>query len=70
MYQIRKAERKKARIMALQGGAGSGKTYSSLLIAYGLCQDWSKIVIIDTEDSSADLYSDLGAYNVLGMSCC
>ena len=34
---IRKAERKKARIkMAIQGGAGSGKTMSSLLIAQGL----------------------------------
>jgi hypothetical protein len=66
--QIRKAERKKARIkMALQGGAGSGKTYSSLLIAFGLCQDWSKVVIIDTENSSADLYSDLGSYNVLSI---
>lgn len=65
---IRKAERKKARIkMALQGSAGSGKTYSSLLIAYGLCSDWSKIVIIDTENSSADLYSDLGCYNVLSI---
>jgi hypothetical protein len=66
--QIRKAERKKARIkMALQGGAGSGKTYSSLLIAYGLCKDWSKIVVIDTENSSADLYSDMGDYNVLSI---
>ena len=67
--QIRNAERKKARIkMALQGSAGSGKTYSSLLIAYGLCKDWSKITIIDTENSSADLYSDLGNYNVLSIN--
>lgn len=66
--QIRKAERKKSRIkMALQGGAGSGKTYSSLLIAFGLCNDWSKIVVIDTENNSADLYSNLGSYNVLNL---
>ncbi|TZF85810.1 AAA family ATPase (plasmid) [Pedobacter sp. BS3] len=64
--QIRKAERKYAKIkMAVQGAAGSGKTYSSLLIAYGLCADWTKIVIIDTENNSADLYADLGNYNVL-----
>ena len=67
--EIRKAERKKAKIkMALQGSAGSGKTYSSLLIAYGLCGNWSKIVIIDTENNSADLYSNLGDYSVLNIT--
>jgi len=35
--EIRKSERKKAKIkLALQGSAGSGKTYSSLLLAKGL----------------------------------
>ena len=66
--EIRKAERKNARIkMALQGSAGSGKTYSALLLAYGLCQDWSKIIVIDTENSSADLYSHLGDYKILSL---
>lgn len=66
--EIRKAERKKAKIkMAIQGASGSGKTYSSLLIAYGLCKDWSKIIVIDTENNSADLYSNLGGYNVLNI---
>lgn len=66
--EIRKAERKKAKIkMALQGGAGSGKTYSSLLIAFGLCANWGKIVIVDSENNSADLYSNLGSYNVLNI---
>lgn len=64
--EIRKAERKKAKIkMAIQGSSGAGKTYSSLLIAYGLCANWNKIVIIDSENNSADLYANLGSYNVL-----
>ena len=46
---------------------GSGKTYSALLLAYGLCNDWSKIAIIDSENGSADLYAHLGTYNVLSL---
>ena len=38
-----------------------GKTYSSLLIAYGMTADWSKIAVIDSENCSADLYAHLGA---------
>ncbi|MVO08552.1 AAA family ATPase [Flavobacterium sp. TP390] len=68
MY-LRQSERKKAKIkMALQGSAGSGKTYSSLLLAQGLTNgDFSKIAIIDTENGSADLYAHLGNYNVLTL---
>lgn len=67
--QLRKSERKRAKIkMALQGSAGSGKTYSSLLISRGLTNgDYSKVAIIDSESGSADLYSDLGNYNVLAL---
>lgn len=66
---LRKSERKQAKIkLALQGSAGSGKTYSSLLLAKGLCDgDLSKVAIIDTENGSADLYSHLGEYNVLTL---
>jgi cellulose biosynthesis protein BcsQ len=65
---LQKAQRTRAKIkMALQGPSGSGKTYSSLLIANGLCQDWSKIAVIDTENHSAELYSHLGQYNVLSL---
>lgn len=68
--QLRHSERKKAKIkMALQGSAGSGKTYSSLLLAQGLTNgDFSKIAIIDTENGSADLYAHLGQYNVLTLT--
>ncbi len=38
---LHQAKRSKARIrIALQGPAGSGKTYSALLLAYGLTGDW------------------------------
>jgi hypothetical protein len=67
--QLQKASRKKASIkMGLQGPSGSGKTYSSLLIANGLCNDWSKIAVIDSENHSSELYSHLGSYNVLQLS--
>ncbi len=66
--QLQTAERKKARIkMALQGTSGSGKTYSALLLGYGLCGNWSKIGVIDTENHSAHLYAGLGGYQVVGM---
>lgn len=67
--KLTQAQRKRAKIkMALQGPSGSGKTYSSLLLAYGLCNNWSKIAVVDTENHSADLYANLGAYQVLNVS--
>lgn len=65
---LQQAERKQAKIkLGLQGPAGSGKTYSALLIAFGMTKDFSKIAVIDTENHSADLYAHLGAFNVLAM---
>lgn len=56
-FQIRQAERRQARgRIALAGTSGSGKTLSSLLIAYGLVEDWTKIALIDTEQGSGELY--------------
>ena len=64
--QLITASRKNAKIkMALQGPSGAGKTFSSLLIAFGLCDDWSKIAVIDTENHSSELYAHLGNYQVL-----
>jgi len=69
MSVLRKASRKKAKIrLGLSAVAGGGKTYSALLIAYGLCSDWEKIAVIDSENCSADLYAHLGPYNVLPIS--
>lgn len=64
--ELRQSERKQAKIkIALQGVSGSGKTYSSLLMAFGMTNNWRKIAIIDSENGSADLYAHLGSYNVL-----
>lgn len=55
-----KAERSKAKLrMAITGASGSGKTYTSLLIARGLVGDSGKIAVADTENRSAALYSHL-----------
>ncbi|MBU2940157.1 ATP-binding protein [Lacinutrix sp. C3R15] len=51
--------------LGLSGASGFGKSYSALLLAFGITNDWSKIAIIDTENGSASLYSHLGGYNVL-----
>lgn len=64
--QLQQASRKNAKIkMAIQGPSGSGKTYSALSLAYGLCGDWTKIAVIDTENHSSELYAHLGNYQVL-----
>ena len=66
--QLQTAQRKRAKIkMGLQGPSGSGKTMGALIIAFGLCGDWSKIAVIDSENHSAELYSDLGGYNVVNL---
>jgi hypothetical protein len=66
--QLKKAERKKAKIrLGLSGASGFGKTYSALLIAKGLVGEWEKIALIDTENGSGELYSDLGDYNVISL---
>lgn len=66
--QLRKSSKKQAKIkMAIQAPSGSGKSYSSLLLAIGITNDWSKVAVIDSENNSADLYSHLGNYNVLTL---
>lgn len=62
--KLQKAERKRVKLrLNIASPSGFGKTYSSLLVAYGLCNDWQKIAIIDTENDSAALYSHLGEFN-------
>lgn len=64
---FKKAQREQVRIkVSIAGPAGSGKTMSSLLMAYGLTKSefpnlsdaeiWEKICIIDTENCSGSLY--------------
>lgn len=67
--KLQVAERRQAKIkMALQGPSGSGKTMGALFIAFGLCQDWGKIAVIDTENFSASLYAHLGKFRVLNIT--
>lgn len=67
--EIRKATRKQAKLrIGLSGPSGSGKTYSALLLARGLASSWNKILLIDTENGSGELYSDLGDYNIITLS--
>lgn len=55
--QIRKAERKKAKLrLGVAAPSGAGKTLSSLLLAFGITGDWSKVGLIDTENGSGELY--------------
>lgn len=65
MFEIKKATRQKlkSRIL-LEGQAGSGKTKSALILARNL---GSKIGVIDTEDNSACLYSEMCDFDVIDM---
>jgi hypothetical protein len=64
MSQLRKAERRQAKLrIGLSAPSGAGKTYSALLLASGMTT-WDKIAVIDTEAGSGELYSHLGEYNV------
>lgn len=66
--EIRKAQRKQAKIkLAMLGASGSGKTMSALLLASGIT-NWSKIAVIDIVNHSADLYAHLGDNNVLQLA--
>jgi hypothetical protein len=65
-FVIKKASRTVSKMrIGLFGVSGSGKTYGALLLAKGLVGEWGKIVVIDTENGSADLYSHLGDYSSL-----
>jgi hypothetical protein len=67
--QLKRATRKQVKLrLGLSGASGFGKTYSALLLAYGMTNDWSKIAVIDTENESASLYSNLGDYNTIPLT--
>lgn len=67
VLEFKKAKKEQVRIkVSIAGPAGSGKTMSSLLMAYGLtraefpdiseAEVWDKIVLCDTENGSSALY--------------
>jgi len=64
-FQIRKAKRTQvAPKIAISGPSGAGKTLSALMIAYGITKDWSKILVIDTENNSSELYAKATIKNI------
>jgi hypothetical protein len=66
--ELKKASRKQVKLrLNISAPSGAGKTYSALLMAKGLVGDWSKIAVIDTENGSASLYSNLGEFNVIDL---
>lgn len=54
--------------LGIQGPSGSGKTMGALQVAYGLCNDWSKIALIDSECGSSNLYAHLGHFNTVQLT--
>lgn len=67
-FEIHRATKRRAKLrLGMSGPAGSGKTYSALLIAGGL---GGRIGMIDTEHGSGDLYADLlpEGYDVLPLT--
>lgn len=66
--KLQQAQRSQVKLrIGLSGPSGYGKTYSALLLGYGITKDWSKIAVVDTENNSASLYSHLGDFNVLSL---
>ncbi|SDS18199.1 signal recognition particle subunit FFH/SRP54 (srp54) [Polaribacter sp. KT25b] len=67
--QLQKAQRHQVKLrLGLSGASGFGKSYSALLLAYGITEDWTKIAVVDTENNSASLYSHLGDFNVVSLN--
>lgn len=58
MFRTTIAAREHVNLMVgLTGPSGAGKTYSALQLAYGIAKDWTKIVVVDTENRSALYYA-------------
>ena len=67
--QLKKATRKQVKLkMNISGASGAGKTTGALRLAKGLVGSWDKVAVIDTENSSASLYSNLGDFHVIDLS--
>ncbi len=69
IMKLQQAQRSQVKLrIGLSGPSGYGKTYSALLLAHGITNDWKKIAVIDTENNSASLYSHLGDYYVVSLN--
>ena len=67
-FTFAKATKKQSRLrFDIEGPPGSGKTYSGLAIATGLCPPGGKIAVIDTERGSASKYAGQFEFDVLEL---
>jgi len=67
-FTFSKATKKQSRLrFDIEGPPGSGKTYSGLAIATGLCPPGGKIAVIDTERGSASKYAGQFTFDVLEL---
>lgn len=66
MFQKATRKQAKARV-AIDGPAGSGKTYTALIAAKSLANG-GKVAVIDTERGSASLYADEFDFDVLELT--
>ena len=67
--ELRKAQRKKAKLkIGISWPSGSWKTFSALKLARWMANSWEKVCIIDTENWSGELYSNLWDYNVITLT--
>ena len=84
--QLRKAKRSQVFVkVGIASPSGGGKTAGSLLIAYGMIKEqhpewtdeqiWDKVVIIDSENGSGELYANhtidgfrIGEYAAISLS--
>ncbi|MDE3145725.1 MAG: AAA family ATPase [Bacteroidota bacterium] len=66
--RLESATRKKVKLrLNIASPSGFGKTYGALLIAYGITGNWETVGVIDTENDSASLYSNLGSFKTLRL---
>ena len=54
--------------LALCGVSGSGKTYTALTLAKGICPEGKRVFVMDSEKHSSSLYADRFDFDVLDMS--
>jgi len=65
---LQKAQKQRVKLrIGISSPSGFGKTYSALLMAYGMTQNWTKIAVIDSENGSSNLFSSLGDFNTLDL---
>ncbi len=68
-FKIETAKREHSKLrVGFFGPSGSGKTMSALRFAKGLTGDYGKVVVLDTEQGSAQLYANLGPFKCCSLS--